>query len=151
VRIGIAADHGGYALKNRVSKVLQDQQVEVIDFGAQMFDPNDDYPDFVTPLARAVARQEVERGVAICGSGVGACVTANKVRGVRAALITDCYSARQGVEDDDMNILCLGGRVTGDDLALELVETYLKAVFKGTERYLRRLEKIAALERERTG
>jgi ribose 5-phosphate isomerase B len=151
VRIGIAADHGGYALKNRVSKVLQDQQVEVIDFGAEMFDPNDDYPDFVTPLARAVARQEVERGVAICGSGVGACVTANKVRGVRAALITDCYSARQGVEDDDMNILCLGGRVTGDDLALELVETYLKAVFKGTERYLRRLEKIAALERERTG
>lgn len=151
MRIGIAADHGGYALKNRVSKVLQDQQVEVIDFGAQMFDPNDDYPDFVTPLARAVARQEVERGVAICGSGVGACVTANKVRGVRAALITDCYSARQGVEDDDMNILCLGGRVTGDDLALELVETYLKAVFKGTERYLRRLEKIAALERERTG
>lgn len=151
MRIGIAADHGGYALKNRVSKVLQDQQVEVIDFGAEMFDPNDDYPDFVTPLARAVARQEVERGVAICGSGVGACVTANKVRGVRAALITDCYSARQGVEDDDMNILCLGGRVTGDDLALELVETYLKAVFKGTERYLRRLEKIAALERERTG
>lgn len=151
MRIGIAADHGGYALKNRVSKVLQDQQVEVIDFGAQMFDPNDDYPDFVTPLARAVARQEVARGVAICGSGVGACVTANKVRGVRAALITDCYSARQGVEDDDMNILCLGGRVTGDDLALELVETYLKAVFKGTERYLRRLEKIAALERERTG
>jgi len=151
VRIGIAADHGGYALKNRVSKVLQDQQVEVIDFGAEMFDPNDDYPDFVTPLARAVARQEVERGVAICGSGVGACVTANKVRGARAALITDCYSARQGVEDDDMNILCLGGRVTGDDLALELVETYLKAVFKGTERYLRRLEKIAALEWERTG
>ena len=88
MRIGIAADHGGYALKNRVSKVLQDQQVEVIDFGAEMFDPNDDYPDFVTPLARAVARQEVARGVAICGSGVGACVTANKVRGVRAALIT---------------------------------------------------------------
>ena len=147
VRIGIAADHGGYLLKGILSKALQNRQIEIIDYGAEVFNPEDDYPDFVTPLARAVAQQEVTRGIAVCGSGVGACVAANKVRGVRAALITDCYSARQGVEDDDMNILCLGGRVTGEALALELVETFLKANFKGSERYRSRLDKIAALER----
>jgi len=102
----------------------------------------------LVPLARAVARVGVIRGLAICGSGVGACVAANKVRGVRAALITDSFSAHQGVEDDDMNVMCLGGRVTGQDLSWDLVQTFLNAHFKGTERFRRRLAKVDALERE---
>jgi ribose 5-phosphate isomerase B len=145
--VGIAADHGGFALKTRIAAVLRQQNVDVVDFGARELDADDDYPDFVLPLARAVARREIARGIAVCGSGVGACVAANKVQGVRAALITDGFSAHQGVEDDDMNILCLGGRITGDALAMELVNTFLQARFKNTERYRRRLEKVAAAER----
>ena len=121
---------------------------EVADFGAYELLAGDDYPDFVVPLARAVASGEVTRGLAICGSGVGACVAANKVHGVRAALITDSFSAHQGVEDDDMNVMCLGGRVTGDALSWDLVQTFLNAHFKGDERFKRRLAKVAALERE---
>ena len=121
---------------------------EVVDFGAHKMSPEDDYPDFIVPLARAVARGEVERGVAVCGSGVGACVAANKVRGVRAALIADIFSAHQGVEDDDMNMICLGGRVTGYALAWDLIRTFLTARFVGAERHRRRLAKIAALESE---
>jgi ribose 5-phosphate isomerase B len=109
----------------------------------------DDYPDFVVPLARAVATGEVTRGVAICGSGVGACVVANKVPGVRAALITESFSAHQGVEDDDMNVMCLGGQVTGEAQSWELVQTFLNAEFKGDERFRRRLAKVAALEGEK--
>ncbi len=111
--------------------------------------PGEDYPDFVAPLARAVARGDVTRGLAICGSGVGACVAANKVPGVRAALITDCFSAHQGVEDDDMNVMCLGGRVTGPALSWDLVQMFLRAHFKGAERFRRRLAKVAALERKK--
>jgi ribose 5-phosphate isomerase B len=109
----------------------------------------DDYPDFVLPLARAVASGEIIRGLAICGSGVGACVAANKMPGVRAALITDSFSAHQGVEDDDMNVMCLGGGVTGYALSWDLVRTFLNARFKGNERFKRRLEKVTALEKER--
>ena len=148
VRIGIAADHGGYALKSLLMTTLRARNVEVIDFGARELNPDDDYPDFVAPLARAVGRKEIDRGVAVCGSGVGACVTANKVPGVRAALITESFSAHQGVEDDDMNIMCLGGRVTGTALALELVDIFLKARFKDAERFRRRLNKVVSLELE---
>jgi ribose 5-phosphate isomerase B len=148
MRLGIAADHGGFELKERLSEELKTLGQEVVDFGAHEYDPKDDYPDFVVPLGRAVARGEVERGLAICGSGVGACVAANKIPGVRASLITDPYSAHQGVEDDDMNIMCLGGRVTCYALAWDLVQTFLKSRFKGAERFRRRLDKVAALERQ---
>jgi ribose 5-phosphate isomerase B len=146
-RIGIAADHGGLELKASLIDALKSAGYAVRDFGAERYDGDDDYPDVVIPLARAVASREVHRGVAICGSGVGACVAANKVPGVRAALITDCYSARQGVEDDDMNVLCLGGRVTGRALALELLRTFLQARFRDTDRFRRRLAKVTQLER----
>ena len=120
---------------------------EVVDFGANRLDPGDDYPDFVTPLGRAVASGKIERGIAVCGSGVGASVCANKVPGIRAALINDHFSARQGVEDDHMNIICLGGRVMGVMVAWDLVETFLAAEFSQAERHLRRLSKVAALEK----
>ncbi|WP_435550631.1 RpiB/LacA/LacB family sugar-phosphate isomerase [Desulfobacterium sp. N47] len=150
MRIGIAADHGGFELKVQLSIALKAAGYEVTDFGAHELVTGDDYPDFVAPLAKAVARGEVTRGLAICGSGVGACVAANKVSGVRAALITDSFSAHQGVEDDDMNIMCLGGRVTGYALSRDLVMTFLSARFKAEERFKRRLAKVEALERERT-
>ena len=146
MRLGIAADHGGFELKEQLKQELMTLGHEVVDFGASEYNPRDDYPDMVVPLARAVARGEVERGLAICGSGVGACVAANKVPGVRAALITDPYSAHQGVEDDDMNIMCLGGRVTCYALAWDLVQNFLKARFKGEARFKRRLSKVAELE-----
>jgi ribose 5-phosphate isomerase B len=108
----------------------------------------DDYPDFVVPMAQALVRGEIDRGLAICGSGVGACIAANKVPGVRAALITDVFSAHQGVEDDDMNVMCLGGRVTGYELALDLIQAFLAASFKGDERFQRRLRKVLKLEKQ---
>ena len=117
-----------------------------VDFGASSLTPEDDYPDYVVPLARSVACGEVERGVAICGSGVGACVAANKVKGVRAALVHDIFSAHQGVEDDDMNVICFGARVLGYALAWDLTEAFLAARFNKAERHQRRLEKVAALE-----
>ncbi len=148
MRIGIAADHGGFELKTRLIDEMKNLGYEIRDFGADRYDRDDDYPDLVIPLARAVAAGEVDRAVAVCGSGVGACVAANKVDGARAALITDCYSAHQGVEDDDMNIMCLGGRVTGHALAGELLRIFLQARFKDEPRYRRRLVKIARLETE---
>ena len=144
--VGIAADHGGYELKRILATKLRDSGHKVIDFGDVQEQPEDDYPDFVVPLARAVASGEVERGVAICGSGVGASVAANKVAGVRACLIHETFSARQGVEDDNLNIICLGGRVVGQGLAWELVRTFLAARFSGAERHCRRLAKVAKLE-----
>jgi ribose 5-phosphate isomerase B len=110
---------------------------------------NDDYPDFVVPLARAVARGEVTRGVAICGSGVGVCVAANKVTGVRACLIENCFAARQGVEDDDMNVICLGGATIGNALAWELVQIFLRARFRDNERHRRRLLKVAMIDQHK--
>jgi len=148
MRLGIAADHGGFELKEQLKQELITLGHEVVDFGAFEYNPRDDYPDLVVPLARAVAAGEVQRGLAICGSGVGACVAANKVPGVRGALITDPYSAHQGVEDDDMNVMCLGGRVTCYALAWELIQSFLQASFKGAERYKRRLDKVKALEKQ---
>ena len=144
--IGMASDHGGHALKEQLAKRLREAGCEITDFGNSQPMPEDDYPDFVVPLAQAVARGEVARGVAICGSGVGACVAANKVRGVRACLIHETFSARQGVEDDDLNVICLGGRVVSEALAWELVQVFLAARFSGGERFRRRLAKVAELE-----
>ena len=124
MRVGIAADHGGFTLKEQLAKSLRGSGYEVVDFGAHQMDPEDDYPDFIIPLARAVAAGEVDRGVALCGSGVGASVAANKVPGVRAGLIHDVFSAHQGVQDDNMNVFCLGGQVIGPALAWELIETF---------------------------
>lgn len=149
-RVGIAADHGGFELKNYLIEILRKSGYDVADFGAHQAQPDDDYPDFVIPLARAVARGKADRGVAVCGSGVGACVVANKVPGVRAGLIHESFSAHQGVEDDNMNVLCLGGRVVGPALAWELVRTFLAANFSGIERYQRRLDKVVELENKRT-
>ncbi len=148
MKIGFATDHGGYILKEPILKMLRDSGHTVEDYGAYSLNSGDDYPDFVIPLARAVAQGEVERGIAICGSGVGASFTANKVPGVRSALIHETYSAHQGVEDDDMNLLCLGGRVIGYALALEIVQIYLAAHHVKAERFERRLAKVAALECE---
>ena len=146
MRIGIATDHGGFNLKEELVKQLREAGHEVVDFGAHRLNQGDDYPDYVVPLAEAVAAQKVDRGVAICGSGVGASVCANKIRGVRAALIHDHFSARQGVEDDHMNILCMGGRTVGPAVALDLVQTFLAAEFSQAQRHLRRLSKVASLE-----
>ena len=148
-RIGVAADHGGFELKQYLAGMLREARYEVVDFGDGQPKPDDDYPDFVVPLARAVACGEVDRGVAICGSGVGASIAANKVPGARACLIHECFSARQGVEDDDMNVICLGGHVIGNALAWELVDAFLQARFSGAERHRRRLAKVAQLEGER--
>jgi len=148
VKIGIAADHGGYELKEILRPYLQSLGHEVEDFGAFEINKLDDYPDFVIPLAKAVANKEVERGIAVCGSGVGASVVANKVAGVRAALINDHFSAHQGVEDDDLNMMCLGGRITGPMVAEEFVTAFLDARFTNAERHLRRLQKVNDLEKK---
>ena len=146
MRVGIATDHGGFNLKQDLLGRLKAAGHEVIDFGAHSFVPGDDYPDFVIPLAQAVSAGKVERGIAVCGSGVGAEVCANKVPGVRAGLIGDHFSAHQGVEDDHMNVLCMGGRTVGPEVAWELAETYLASEYSRAERHLRRLSKVAALE-----
>jgi len=151
MRIGIATDHGGFGLKEELLARLRAAGHEVLDFGAHTWNSGDDYPDFVVPLARSVAAGEVERGVAVCGSGVGASVCANKIPGVRAGLILDHFSARQGVEDDHMNIICMGGRIVGPEAAWDLVEAFLAAEFSQAERHLRRLGKVAALETKAVG
>jgi len=147
LRIGIAADHGGFELKEYLIKTLRAAGHEMVDFGDRKPDTTDDYPEYVVPLAHAVADGSVALGVAICGSGVGAAVVADKVPGVRACLIHDNFSAHQGVEDDDLNLICLGGQVLGHALALELVQTFLTARFSGEERHRRRLAQVAELER----
>ena len=149
MRIGIATDHGGFALKEELVARIRAAGHEVVDFGAHQLAPDDDYPDFVVPLAHAVVAGKVDRGVAICGSGVGASVCANKVKGVRACLIHDHFSAKQGVEDDHMNILCMGGRTVGPEVAWDLVQTFFTAEFSSAPRHLRRLGKVASLEIER--
>jgi len=151
MRIGIATDHGGFGLKEELLARLRAAGHEVLDFGAHTWNSGDDYPDFVVPLARSVAAGEVERGVAVCGSGVGASVCANKVTGARAGLILDHFSARQGVEDDHMNIICLGGRILGPAAAWDLVQAFLTSEFSQAERHLRRLGKVASLETNGAG
>jgi ribose 5-phosphate isomerase B len=146
MRIGIATDHGGFDLKQELLKQLSGAGHEVVDFGSYQLDQSDDYPDYVVPLAQAVAAQEVDRGLAICGSGVGTSVCANKIRGVRAGLVHDHYSARQAVEDDNMNILCMGGRTVGSAVAWDLVQTFLASEFSRAPRHMRRLAKVASLE-----
>ena len=145
MKIGIAADHGGYEMKQKIYILLVAGGDEVVDFGNLQYDRSDDYPDFTIPLARAVVAGVVERGVLLCGSGIGASIAANKIDGVRAAVCHDDFSARQGVEDDDMNILCLGGRTTGIAVAWECVKSFLAAKFTGAERHFRGLAKVTAI------
>jgi ribose 5-phosphate isomerase B len=149
MRVGIATDHGGFGLKEELLERLRAAGHEVVDFGAYDLSEGDDYPDYVIPLGQAVVAGKVHRGVAICGSGVGASVCANKVHGVRASLIHDHFSAKQGVEDDHMNILCMGGRTVGPAVAWDLVQTFLAAEFSQAERHLRRLRKVGSLEQEK--
>jgi ribose 5-phosphate isomerase B len=144
--IGIAADHGGFELKEHILGLLLGAGYAITDFGDKEHQPDDDYPDFVIPMARAVAAGKVDRGIAICGSGVGASIVANKVPGVRACLIHESFSAHQGVEDDEMNVICLGGLVVGQALAWELVQRFLAARFSGLARHRRRLDKVRKLE-----
>jgi ribose 5-phosphate isomerase B len=145
-RIGVAADHGGFELKKQLAARLREDGYEVTDFGATELRPDDDYPDFVIPLARDLAAGKLDRGVAVCGSGVGASICANKVKGIRACLIEDHFSAAQGVEDDNMNVICLGGRIEGPEMAWDIVRAFLQAKFSGAARHKRRLAKVAALE-----
>ena len=145
--IALGADHGGFILKNELANQLQ-ERFEILDLGAHKFDQNDDYPDFAIAVAQSVASGQAKRGILICGSGVGACIAANKVPGARACLCHDVYSAHQGVEHDDMNVLCLGARVIGLELATELVKTFLNANFSGETRHRRRVDKILAIEKQ---
>ncbi|MFP4367708.1 MAG: RpiB/LacA/LacB family sugar-phosphate isomerase [Bacteroidales bacterium] len=147
MKVGIACDHGGFEIKNFLKEKLGKENFTLVDFGNQSLDPEDDYPDYVIPLAMAVASGEVERGIAICGSGVGASVAANKIAVIRAALVHDHFAAHQGVEDDNMNILCMGGRIIGVETATELAITFLKSEFSNAERHIRRLKKIETLSR----
>jgi len=150
MHLGIATDHGGFGLKEDLVTRLRAAGHDVVDFGADKLNQDDDYPDFVIPLAQAVAAGKVERGVAVCGSGVGASVCANKIPGVRAGLIHDHFSAQQGVEDDHMNVICIGGRTVGSSVAWDLVQTFLAAKFSEAPRHLRRLSKVAMLELQPT-
>jgi ribose 5-phosphate isomerase B len=145
LRVAIGADHGGFELKQELVRRLGDN-VTLLDVGALEFDASDDYPDYVFAVGRAVAMGEADRGIVLCGSGVGACVASNKIRGVRASVCHDTYSAHQGVEHDDLNVLCLGARVIGIEVATEITVAFLMARFSGEERHLRRLEKVAGIE-----
>ncbi len=145
--LALGADHGGFTLKEELLPWLQSLGYQVQDLGAYSLDPDDDFPDFAHPVAQMVASGQAWRGLLICGSGVGACVAANKVPGVRACVCHDTYSARQGVEHDDMNVLCLGARIVGVELARELVVAFLNARFIGQGKYQRRLDKVLAIER----
>jgi ribose 5-phosphate isomerase B len=150
MHLGIATDHGGFHLKEELLARLRAAGHDVVDFGATALNPGDDYPDFVIPLAEAVATGTLERGIAICGSGVGASICANKVPGAHAALISDHFSAAQGVEDDHMNVICLGGRTSGLEVVWDLIRTFLSARFSDEPRHLRRLSKVAQLELQPT-
>lgn len=148
MRVALGADHGGYALKKIVQEELLALGHVVVDCGADTFNPTDDYPDFAEAVGIAVQQGQAERGIVICGSGVGAAVAASKMRGIRSSVCHDTYSAHQGVEHDDMNVLALGARIIGDELAKELVRAYLSAQFSGAERHQRRLDKVLKIEKE---
>lgn len=148
MKIAIGCDHGGYPLKAELIQVLQQAGHEPIDVGAYTIDPKDDYPDFALAVGNTVQSHQAERGIVICGSGVGACVAANKLKGIRAGLCHDTYSAHQGVEHDDMNVICLGARIIGGELAREVVLAFANAKFSGEERHLRRLNKVLKIEAE---
>lgn len=148
-RVGIAADHAGYELKSMLVVRLKANGFAVRDFGAHTMDLDDDYPNYVIPLARAVVAARVTRGIAVCGSGAGACIVANKIPGVRAALVHEVFTARQAVEDDDMNLICLGGDVLGPALAWELTQVFLAARFSEIDRHIRRLVMVRELEKDK--
>ena len=146
MRVALAVDHAGYPLKSVVKDHIELCGHEVVDLGAHQFDAADDYPDYARYLGQAIQSGQAARGVLLCGSGVGACVAANKIQGIRAAVCHDTYSARQGVEHDDMNVLCLGTRIIGSELAREVIAAFLGAGFSHQSRHERRLEKIKAIE-----
>lgn len=146
MKIGIAADHAGFENKQALKRFLDEKGYEYEDFGAHSLDPKDDYSDLVTPLALAISQGKIDKGIAICGSGVGVSIAANKFRGVRAALISEHYSAHQGVEHDDLNLICMGGRVIGTAVIEELTLSFLKAEFIDHGRFQRRLDKVKAIE-----
>jgi RpiB/LacA/LacB family sugar-phosphate isomerase len=147
MRVALAADHAGFELKEKMALYLETKGFEVMDLGTHDEEPVD-YPDFARAIGKALQQQKADRGILICGSGVGACVAANKMSTIRAGLCHDTYSAHQGVEHDDINVLCLGARVIGEELARELVSAFLAASFTGEERHRRRLDKIKAMEGE---
>ncbi len=146
MRVAISADHAGFEMKSEIVRWLESEGHQVKDLGAHVMDPNDDYPDFAAAVANSLCSEEAEKGVIICGSGVGACITANKVRGIRACLCHETYTARQGVEHDDMNVVCIGGRVIGIELAKAVLEAFLEARFIPEPRFQRRLDKLAQVE-----
>lgn len=147
VRVAVAADHAGFELKCLLQKSLEEKGYDLLDVGAHTYDAADDYPDFAERVAEAFRREGIRRAVVVCGSGVGVCVALNKFAGIRAAVCHDTYSARQGVEHDDMNVLCLGSRIVGAALARSLVESFLSAQFSSDERHVRRLQKVLAIEK----
>ncbi len=146
MKIAVAADHGGFPYKPRVLEIVREMGREAIDLGAHTLDPQDDYPDFARYVGQAIQHGQAERGIVLCGSGVGACIAANKLNGVRASVCHDIYSAHQGVEHDDMNVLCLGSRIIGPQLLEDLVRAFVKADFSPAERFQRRLDKVNAME-----
>jgi len=151
MKVAIGADHGGFELKNDMAKLLSDMGHEVIDKGAHEYDGEDDFPDFAAPVAESVQSGEAERGIVICGSGIGAAIAANKFAGVRAGLYHDTYSAGQGVQHDDMNVLCMGARVVGVALAEALVQSFMAASLESHPRFQRRLDKVQAIEDAQIG
>ncbi len=149
MRIAVGADHGGFILKNLIMSDLAALGHTVVDCGADRLDPADDYPDFSRAVGEALQRDAADRGVLICGSGVGASIAATKMQGVRACVCHDTYSAHQGVEHDNMNVLALGARIIGDELARELVRAFVNAKFNSDPRFQRRLDKVLKIEKER--
>ncbi|MGE5797081.1 MAG: ribose 5-phosphate isomerase B [Ignavibacteria bacterium] len=148
MKIALASDHGGFELKKVIFNLLKADKIDISDLGNTKYDPSDDYPDFAELLAKKISNKDFEKGILICGSGIGACIAANKIKGVRAAVCHDTYSARQGVEHDDMNVLCIGARVIGEKLAEDVVYAFIKAGFRKEERFLRRLEKVLNIEKK---
>jgi ribose 5-phosphate isomerase B len=148
MRVAFAADHAGWPLRARILSELRAGGHAIVDCGSPELVPGDDYPDVAAAVARALVDGRADRAILVCGSGVGACIAANKLPGIRASMCHDSFSARQGVEDDDMNVLCLGARVIGEELAADLVRDFLAAHFSGAERHKRRVGKVLAMERE---
>ena len=150
MRIAVGADHAGFELKERIAQEVTTMGYDLLDVGAKCYEPLDDYPDFAELVGKAVVSGQADRGILVCGSGIGASIAANKITGVRAAICTDTYSGHQGVEHDDMNVLVLGSRVMGIEVVTEVVRSFLGAEFSGEERHVRRLNKVLEIEREYT-
>ena len=148
MRVAIGMDHGGYPLKEFILEEIRKEGHEAIDVGAFNLDPADDYPDFSRAVGEAILGGQAERGVLVCGSGVGAAIAASKIKGIRASVCHDHYSAHQGVEHDNMNVLCLGARIIGPELAVDLIRAFLTAKFSGEERHIRRLKEVEEMEAE---